>query len=310
MSGDPLDAREPGELLRLRPLIFSIAYRMLGSVAEAEDIVQEAYLRFHRAQGEGVVVEAPKAYLAAVATRLAIDHLRSARVRRETYVGPWLPEPVVEEKEPAMSRHVEMAESLSMAFLLILEALSPVERAVFLLREVFEYEYDEIAAVVDKTEENCRQIFARARRHIDAGRPRFEASSEKREELAERFFAACQDGDLGGLVQLLAADAAFYGDGGGKATAVMRPVRGRDRVARLLQGLFASGRRIGTRLHRVDVNGQEGAMVLDSQDRLVNVLALDIADGAVRSVLAVVNPDKLRHLGALSDLTRLPQRKP
>jgi len=297
MSDDPTE---------FRPLLFSIAYRMLGSVAEAEDVVQEAFLRFHRARGEGVTVEAPKAYLAAVATRLAIDHLRSARVRRESYVGPWLPEPVVEEKEPEMARHVETAESLSMAFLLILEALSPVERAVFLLREVFDYGYGEIAEVVDRTEENCRQLFARARRHIDAGKPRFEASSAKREELARVFFMACQDGELGHLVQLLAADAAFYGDGGGKATAVMRPVFGRDRVARLLHGIFARGARIGIRLHRVEVNGQEGALVFDPQERLINVLALDIGDGVVRSVHSVVNPDKLAHLGPLSDLGRLP----
>jgi RNA polymerase sigma-70 factor (ECF subfamily) len=288
MTDDPTDGRGATDPLTLRPLIFSIAYRMLGSVAEAEDVVQEAFLRFHRAQDEGVAVEAPKAYLAAVATRLAIDHLRSARVRREFYVGPWLPEPVVEEREPAMARYVEMAESLSMAFLLMLEALSPIERAVFLLREVFEYGYDEISAVVDKTEENCRQIFARAKRHIDAGKPRFEASPEKRAELARHFFAACEDGYLDDLVQLLAADAAFYGDGGGKATAVMHPVRGRDRVARLLHGIFAKGRQIGTRLRRVEVNGQEGAMIFDSQDRLINVLALDIAEGAIQSVRSVV----------------------
>jgi RNA polymerase sigma-70 factor, ECF subfamily len=291
---------------KLRPLIFSIAYRMLGSVAEAEDVVQESFLRFHRALEEGVTVEAPKSYLATVATRLAIDHLRSARVRRETYPGPWLPEPVVE-KEPTVARHAEMAESLSMAFLLILEALSPVERAVFLLREVFEYGYDEIAEVVDKTEENCRQIFARARRHIDAGKPRFETSSEKHEELARSFFAACQDGELEDLVKLLAADAAFYSDGGGQAAAATQPLHGRDRVARFLSGLFAKGRRIGSRLQQVEVNGQEGALVLDAQDRIISVFALDIADGAVRSVRVVVNPDKLRHLGPLSDLARLPR---
>ena len=295
-------------MTELRPLLFSIAYRMLGSVAEAEDVVQESFLRFHRAQEAGLAIETPKAWLAAVATRLAIDHLRSARVRRETYVGPWLPEPVVEEREPAMERKLEMAESLSMAFLVILEALSPVERAVFLLREVFDYGYDEIAAIVDKTEDNCRQIFTRAKRHIDAGKPRFEASAEKRADLATRFFAACQSGDLQGLVQVLAADAVFHGDGGGKAAAVMQPVRGRERVARLLDGLLKKGKWAGIRMHRVIVNGQEGAMVIDPQGRLINVLALDIADGAVQSVRSVVNPEKLGHLGPLSDISSLPER--
>jgi len=307
MSGDTLDGRA-AELQALRPLIFSIAYRMLGSVAEAEDVVQEAFLRFHRAQEEGAAVEAPKAWLAAVATRLAIDHLRSARVRREAYVGPWLPEPVVEEKEPAMARHVEMAESLSMAFLVILEALSPVERAVFLLREVFDYGYDEIAAVVDKSEDNCRQIFARAKRHIDAGQPRYEASPEKRDALAQRFFAACENGDLAGLVQLLAADATFFGDGGGKAAATLNPVRGRDPVARLFQGFHTKGRQVGLQVRRVLVNGQEGALFVDAEGRLISVLALEIADGVVQTIRAVVNPDKLQHLGPLSGLTRLPRR--
>ena len=307
MSGDTLDTRA-AELLALRPLIFSIAYRMLGSVAEAEDVAQEAFLRFHRAQEEGVAIEAPKAWLAAVATRLAIDHLRSARVRREAYVGPWLPEPVVEEKEPAMARHVEMAESLSMAFLVILEALSPVERAVFLLREVFDYGYDEIAAVVGKSEDNCRQIFARARHHIDAGKPRYEASAEKRDALAQRFFAACESGDLAGLVQLLAAEATFFGDGGGKAAATLHPVRGRDPVARLFQGFYTKGRQVGFQVRRVLVNGQEGALFVDAEGRLISVLALEIADGVVQKIRAVVNPDKLHHLGPLSDLTRLPRR--
>src|ERR1700687_3081044 len=186
---------QPLDLPRLRTLTFSIAYRMLGSVADAEDVVQESLLRLHRAQAEGVVVESTKAYAAAVATRLAIDHLRSARIRREEYVGSWLPEPVIDEREPGMVRHAELAESVSMAFLLILETLSPVERAVFLLREVFDYGYDEIARIVEKTEDNCRQIFARAKRHIDAGKPRFESSREKRDDLARRFFAACEAGN-------------------------------------------------------------------------------------------------------------------
>ena len=293
-----------------RPLLFSIAYRMLGSVADAEDIVQESFLRLHRARQEGVTVESPKAYLAAVTTRLAIDQLRSARARRESYVGQWLPEPVVEEKEPAMAQHAEMAESLSMAFLLILETLSPVERAVFLLREVFDYGYDEIGEMVGKTEDNCRQVFARAKKHIDAGKPRFEPSPDKREELAQRFLAACQEGNLDGLVGLLAADAVFYGDGGGKATAVAHPLLGRDRVARFLAGLFTKGRTLGVRVRSVTVNAQPGAMFFDAEDRLISVFALDIAGGAVQAIRSVINPDKLRHLGPLSDLGRLPSTTP
>lgn len=288
----------------LRRPMFSIAYRMLGRVADAEDVVQEAFLRLQHAIDQGVVVESPKAYLATVTTRLAIDHLRSAQVQRESYVGSWLPEPVIDEGEPAAARDVEMAESLSMAFLLVLETLSPVERAVFLLREVFDYRYDEISRIVQKSEENCRQIFTRAKRHVEAGKPRFEASREKRDELAQRFLAACQDGALEDLVHLLAADAVFYGDGGGKAAAVSQPIRGCDQVARLLRNIFAKGQSIGGRLQRTDVNGQPGAMFLDKQDRLVAVIELDIADGAVQSIRAVVNPDKLRHLGPVSDFLR------
>jgi RNA polymerase sigma-70 factor (ECF subfamily) len=292
-----------------RPLLFSIAYRMLGSVAEAEDVVQEAFLRFHRAQEEGVAVEAPKAYLASVTTRLAIDHLRSARVRRETYVGEWLPEPVVGGKEPNVERNVALAESLSMAFLVVLEALSPVERAVFLLREVFDYGYDEIAVIVEKTEENCRQIFIRARRHLEAGRPRFEAPTAKHEDLARRFLAACEDGRLDELVALLAADATFHGDGGGKATATVNPVLGRERVARLMHGLFGRRAALGVHARATTVNGQPGVLFLDGDDRLISVMALEIRDGAVQAIRSVVNPEKLGHLGfELSDLTRLPRR--
>ena len=308
-SSRTLAAASPeSEVSAYRPLAFAIAYRMVSSVAETEDIVQEAFLRLHRARQEGVAVESPKAYLAAVTTRLAIDHLRSARVRRESYVGPWLPEPVVQEGEPAMARQVEMAESVSMAFMLVLEALSPVERAVFLLREVFDYSYPEIAQIVDKSEENCRQIFTRAKRHIDAGKRRFEASPEKRDEIARRFFAASERGELDGLVRLLAADAAFHGDGGGKAAAVAHPVTGADRVARLVAGIFGKFKAAGIRMVRAEVNGQPGAKFVDRHDRIVGVWSLDAADGQIQCVCAVVNPDKLRHLGPVSDLLKLPLR--
>ena len=290
------------EVKSYRPLAFAIAYRMLGSVAEAEDIVQEAFMRLHQARQAGVAVESPKAYLATLATRVAIDHLRSAHVRREAYFGTWLPEPVIGTGEPAMEQKAERAESVSMAFMLILEALSPVERAVFLLREVFDYSYEEIGGVVQKSEENCRQIFARAKRHIDAGKRRFEPSPAKRAEIAERFFAACQRGELSGLVELLAADAAFYGDGGGKVAAFTRPVAGADRVSRLLAGVFAKLGGAGVRIEPVEVNGQPGAKLLDRRGRVFTVWALDIADGKVQCIRSVANPDKLRHLGPVSEL--------
>jgi RNA polymerase sigma-70 factor (ECF subfamily) len=289
----------------LRPLLFSIAYRMVGSASEAEDLVQEAYLRFHRAVSGGAVVESPKAYLSAVTTRLAIDHLRSARARRERYVGAWLPEPLVTGAEPDPAGHAETADSLSLAFLVLLERLSPVQRAVFLLHEVFGYGYAEIAGLVDRSEDNCRQIAARARRHVEAGRPRFEASRRQREELARRFFAAVDQGDTEGLVGLLAADAVLHGDGGGKAPALAAPLHGAKRIARLLLGLARRGRDVGMRFAPAEINGHPGLLAFDPAGRLVSVLALDIADGRVQTVRSIVNPDKLRHLGPVGDLNAL-----
>ena len=284
-----------------RPLMFSIAYRMLASASEAEDIVQEAFLRFHRESTAGTVIESPKAYLSTVTTRLAIDHLRSARVRRERYVGTWLPEPLVTDTESDAARHAEAADSLSMAFLLLLESLSPVERAVFLLREVFDYGYDEIADVVGKSEDNCRQIAVRARRRVESHKPRFEASRERREELARRFFAAVTEGDTDGLLSLLAADVVAYGDGGGKAPAFPRPVFGRERVVRLFAGLRdrAEQLRVMT-LRSAAINGQPGAVFFDPEGQPVLVVSLDIADDQVQAIRAVSNPDKLSHLHQLS----------
>jgi RNA polymerase sigma-70 factor, ECF subfamily len=282
----------------LRPLLFSIAYRMLGSASEAEDIVQEAFLRLHRESAKGTAIESPKAYLSAITTRLSIDHLRSARVRRERYVGTWLPEPVVTDDVP---QHAETADSLSMAFLVLLESLTPVERAVFLLREVFGYDYDEIAKVVDKSADNCRQIAVRARRQIEAKKPRFEASLKRRQELAERFFEAVAEGDIEGLVGLLAADVVAYGDGGGKGPAFPRPVHGRDRVARLLAGGVRFGARLGVRATRLAIiNGQPGALLLNREGRAVLAISLDIADEVVQAVRAVTNPEKLGHLGTFA----------
>ena len=288
----------------LRPLLFSIAYRMLGSVSEAEDVVQEAFLRLHRAVVQGTTVESSKSYLSAATTRLAIDHLRSARVRRERYVGAWLPEPLVTDPTD-VAGHAEMADSLSLAFLVLLERLSPVERAVFLLRDVFGYGYEEVGRLVGKREDNCRQIAARARRHVQAGRPRFEASRRRRDELARRFLAAVEQGDTEGLVGLLAEDAVMYGDGGGKAPAVAEPLHGALRVARFLLGLARQAKQLGIELRPAEVNGQPGAVAYDGGGGVLSVLCLDIADGRVQTVHSIVNPDKLRHLGPLGDLARL-----
>ncbi|HEY6606781.1 MAG TPA: RNA polymerase sigma-70 factor [Gaiellaceae bacterium] len=293
----------------LRPLLFSIAYRMLGSVTEAEDIMQEAFLRYH-ALGDTSEIDSPKAYLSAVTTRLAIDHLRSARVRRESYVGEWLPEPLLtDDNAPDGARYVEDADSLSMAFLLLLERLSPVERAVFLLHDVFDYGYDEIAKIVDKSEANCRQLAVRARRHIEADKPRFEASRRQREELADRFFQAVGEGDMDGLVKLLADDVVVYGDGGGITPSWRRPIFGRDRVVRLLLGVSTQSRDLGLQSRRTEINGQPGIMVFDPDGRLINVMTLDIAHGVVQTVRSVINPEKLRHLGPLADVRALARER-
>jgi RNA polymerase sigma-70 factor (TIGR02957 family) len=289
----------------LRPLAFSIAYRMLGSVKDAEDVVQEAYLRVHRSAAQGTVVESPRAFLTTVTTRLAIDQLRSARARRETYVGPWLPEPLLTAVEEDPADLAERADSLSMSFLVLLERLSPVERAVFLLREVFDYGYDEIARIVGKSEANCRQILVRARRHIHEGRPRFEATRQQQEALASRFFDAVDKGELDDLVDLLATDVVFYGDGGGKGRGLPAPVFGGDRVGRLLKAFFEGYAAIRALLERTQVNGQPGLLAFDAEGRLINVFSLDVAGGAIRTFRSVINPEKLGHLGyPISDVGR------
>ena len=233
----------PEDYAEYRPLMFSIAYRMTGSISDAEDIVQEAFLRLTRVLRHGASIESPKAYLATATTRLAISHLRSARVRRESYVGAWLPEPLVADTDPGPAERAEMSDSLSMAFLVLLESLTPTERAVFLLHEVFGYDYREIAEITGKSEANCRQILTRARRHIDEGKPRFEASRQQREEVARRFFDAAERRRLGRPAQLLAPDVTMVGDGGGKAWAAARPIHGAQQVARFMLGLHAGRRR-------------------------------------------------------------------
>ncbi|HEX8053749.1 MAG TPA: RNA polymerase sigma-70 factor [Thermoleophilaceae bacterium] len=291
----------------LRPSAFAIAYRMLGSVSEAEDVVQEGFLRLHGAIESGVRIESPRAYLATVVARLALDHLRSARVRRETYVGDWLPEPLVASADDDPARRAEMADSLSLAFLVLLESLSPEQRAAFLLREVFDEPYDRIAEIVGTSEQNARQLATRARRHVEERRPRFEASREQREELAARFFAATEDGDLEGLEELLAHDVVLHGDGGGKVPALARAVHGRARVARTLTAWQRAGDRLlgGVTLRREEVNGQPGALFFDGEGRLFSVMVIDVAEGQIQGVRSIVNPDKLRHLGPVANLGTL-----
>ena len=287
----------------LRPPAFAIAYRMLGSVSEAEDVVQEGLLRLHRARAGGERIESPRAYLSTVISRLSLDHLRSARVRRETYVGEWLPEPLMASAADDPARKAEIADSLSLAFLVLLESLSPEQRAAFLLREVFDEPYDRIAEIVGTSEQNARQLAARARRHVEERRPRFEASREQREELATRFFAAAEDGDLEGLEELLTHDVVFRGDGGGKAPAAARAVHGRAKVARMLiAGLRVLARSGGITTRREELNGQPGVLFLDREERLLGVMILDAAEGQIQGVSAIVNPDKLRHLGPVGDV--------
>jgi RNA polymerase sigma-70 factor (TIGR02957 family) len=293
-------------LAELRPASFAIAYRMLGSVAEAEDVVQEALLRVHRALEAGERIESPRAFVATVTTRLAIDSLRSARVRREQYVGEWLPEPIVTDGPDDPARQAEMADSLSLAMLVLLESLSPEQRAVLLLHDVFDYGYDEIAGIVGKSEVNVRQLASRARTHVEQGRPRFQTSREQREALARRFFAAVQDGDVAGLEALLAHDVVLTGDGGGKVPALARRLRGRGRVARALQNWIRVGARIpGASIQPVEINGTPGALLLDGDGRLVGVWALEIAGGEIVALNSIVNPDKLAHLGPVADTRAL-----
>jgi RNA polymerase sigma-70 factor, ECF subfamily len=299
----------------LRPLMFSIAYRMLGTVSEAEDIVQEAFLRYHQVVADAGEPDSPKAYLSAVTTRLCIDYLRSARVRRVAYVGEWLPEPLITgpsqlgqpTADPA--ELAEQADSLSMAFLLLLERLTPLERAAFLLHDVFDYSYDETAAVVARTAANCRQLVHRARQHLAAGRPRFDVASDERDELAGRFFGAMLDGDVDGLVNLLAADVEVHGDAGGVPPFWTRPIVGRENVSRLLVGLGQQLRDVHGSLRLTEINGQPGALVLGPDGSLISVLAIDVGHGQVQTCRSIISRPKLGHLGPLADIAALQQTR-
>jgi len=286
------------EFEELRPLLFSIAYRILGSVSEAEDAVQETWLRYDASTAQPV---SPKAFLSATVTRIAIDVLRSARVRREEYAGPWLPEPLLDDPYEDPARAAELADSVSMAALLLLERLSPLERSVFVLREVFAFGFDDIAAAVGRSEAACRQLLVRARRHMNEGRPRFEADRRERQELARRFFAALARGDVDGLRELLSADVQLVGDGGGRAPQLARAVAGAENVARLLAAVHPVMAQVGITFETREVNGQPGALFRDRDGRILHILALDVLDGEIRTVRSVINPDKLGHLGPVAD---------
>ncbi|WP_406331065.1 RNA polymerase sigma-70 factor [Streptomyces sp. NBC_00203] len=286
------------EFEELRPLLFSIAYRILGSVSEAEDAVQESWLRFEASPAQPA---SAKAFLSAVVTRVSIDVLRSARVRREEYVGPWFPEPLLTDPYEDPARSAELADSVSMAALLLLERLSPLERAVFVLREVFCFGFPEVASAVGRSEAACRQLAVRARRHMDAGRPRFEADRREREELAGRFFDAFREGDVDGLRELLAADVSMVGDSGGKAPQWGSGIFGAENVARLLAAIATPFVRIGGVVEPHEVNGQPGAVVRDRDGKVVNTLGLDILDGRIQAIRSVINPDKLGHVGPVAD---------
>jgi len=286
------------EFEELRPLLFAIAYRILGSVSEAEDAVQETWLRYEASPTQPTSI---KAFLSAIVTRIAIDVLRSARSRREAYVGPWFPEPLLTDPYEDPERSAELADSLSMAALLLLERLTPLERAVFVLREVFGFSFGEIASAVGRSEAACRQLAVRARRHMDAGRPRFEADRRERDELAERFFDAFKEGDVDGLRELLAADVQIVGDGGGKAPQWARGIIGAENVARVLASNLPWMVRIGVALEPHEMNGQPGAILRDRDNKVINTLTLDVLDGRIQTIRAVLNPDKLGHLGPVAD---------
>jgi RNA polymerase sigma-70 factor, ECF subfamily len=286
------------EFEELRPLLFAIAYRILGSVVEAEDAVQETWLRYEASPTQPI---STKAFLSAVVTRVSIDVLRSARVRRETYVGQWFPEPLLNDPYEDPERSAELADSVSMAALLLLERLTPLERAVFVLREVFGFSFPEIAVAVGRSEAACRQLAARARSHMDGGRPRFEADRREREELAARFFDALRNDDIEGLRELLTADVELVVDSGGKAPAFARSVIGADNVARVLGSIFPLLAKIDATVAPCELNGHPGAIVRDRNDEILGTLTLDVLGERIQTIRSMANPDKLGHLGPVAD---------
>ena len=280
---------------RYRSLLFAIAYRMLGGVAEAEDMVQETFLRWQRQAGEEI--QSAKAFLTTIITRLCIDHLKSARHQREQYVGVWLPEPLVETDDKDPGKAAELADSLTNAFMLIVETLSPVERAVFLLREVFDYDFSEVSRIVGKSEVNCRKIADRAREHLTARRPRFQANPDHARQLLSSFLLATERGDNDGLLKLLTEDAAIYSDGGGKVIAAHYPILGAAKVARFFVNIqrLRQRRRVVLQARFTTINAEPG-LLLFRNNELEQSMTFELADGRIRAVYIVRNPDKLKHL--------------
>jgi RNA polymerase sigma-70 factor (ECF subfamily) len=277
--------------LEYRPLLFSIAYRMLGSVSDAEDAVQETYLRWHRARTAGEVIHNPKGWLTTTLSRVCLDQLGSARVKREQYVGPWLPEPLAG-SSPDVAETATDFDSLSLAFMVLLESLSPKERAVFLLHDVFGYDFASVGEIVGESEAYSRQLAKRARAHVTERRPRFTASEEQRQHMTTQFLQAVTEGDMPALIATLTDDVAFYSDGGGKVAAAIKPIFGRDLVATFLTNVFRQAPQ-GMELRELRVNGQPGVATL-WDGALFNVFTFDISEDGIRSIYAVVNPDKLR----------------
>lgn len=297
-----------GDLEQLRQRAFAIAYRMLGSVGDAEDVAQEALLRLHATSER---IDSPAAFVSTVATRLAIDELRSARVRRETYVGEWLPEPLPTaaadrpagaDPFPEPGKHAELSDSLSLAFLVLLERLTPEQRAALLLHDVFDYSHEEVAEIIGKSPSASRQLASRARRQVEEERPRFSSSDERRRELADRFFDAIEEGELGGLEALLADDVVLRGDGGGKVPALARPLQGRARAAKALRNWAKVAKRLPPFvLERVEINGQPGAIGRLADGRVLNAFIIESDGERITEINSVVNPDKLDHLGEVAD---------
>jgi RNA polymerase sigma-70 factor, ECF subfamily len=278
-----------------RPLLFSIAYRMLGSVMEAEDIVQEAYLRYQAVPREDI--QTLKPFLTTIVHRLCLDHLKSAKAQRETYTGMWLPEPVLTGEGSSLlmpAKQMNDYESISMAFLVLLESLTPLERAIFLMREVFDYEYVEIAEIVGKEEAACRQLFSRAKKHISEHQPRFKSSPEMHAEMMTKFMMACQAGELEGLMSLLAEDVTVYADGGGKTHAATRPIYGRDHVARYFIAIVPRMPKDAT-FQIAEVNGKR-AIIMRSEGKVFNVMSFEVDNGLIKAIHAIMNPEKLGHL--------------
>lgn len=277
----------------LRPQLFGIAYRMLGTVAEAEDILQEAYLRFERA--DQAEIRSPEAFLKTIVTRLCLDTLKSARVQREVYIGEWLPEPLLNHGVIDPAEEVARHDSLSMAFLVLLESLSPEERAVFLLREVFDYAYEEIALIVGKSVVTCRQLLSRAKKHVIEKRPRFELDNEEHNHLLHEFIVAVQTGEINGLMAVLADDVTLWSDGGGKVTAINRPLTGAKAVAKL----FLYGARQvqdNIKLEVVRINDRMGLLIYNLEGQVIQSVSFEVEDHKIQAIYATLNPDKLRHL--------------